>query len=118
MAAEGQRGTAVDVGGFVSEPRKMWLYVGRAGSRTDVSLVREYIENKLGIKGDQLVVEALQTAGVTKSYKIGVDHLYYDQVNKSDFWPEGILFRRFRFGSGSRSIGSSFPTVEGTPMKK
>lgn len=117
VAAEGQRGTAVDVGGFMSEPRKMWLYVGRAGNRTDVNLVREYVGNKLGIEGNQLVVEALQTAGVTKSYKIGVDHLYYDRVNKSDFWPEGILFRRFRFGSGKRSISSSFTSVEGAPVK-
>lgn len=117
MAAEAQCGTATDASGFVGEPKRMWLYVGRAGNQTDVNMVGEYIASKLGVGGDQLVVEELKTEGMTKSYKVGVNHQYYDQVNKSDFWPEGILFRRFRFG-GSRPVGSGFPMVRRTSARK
>lgn len=104
------RGTAIDPGGFASEPRKMWLYVGKAGSRTDREMLERYVKDKLGLGDDELTVEALRTVGISKSYKVGVDSRYYDQVNKPEFWPQGILFRRFKFGSAQSSVSSpSFP---------
>lgn len=107
------RGTAKDAkveSGFVCEPKKMWLYVGRAGSQTTKETVTTYMKGRLGdMEDDQLVVESLRSMGVARSYKIGVDSRYYSEVNKAEFWPEGIVFRRFRFRTDGQGSGASFP---------
>lgn len=98
-ALELRQGTANEVNVFSSEPKKAWLYIGKAGIKTNCDIVKKYISNKLGIDDDQLVVESLRSAGAARSYKVGVYYDYYDQVNKPEFWPAGVVFRRFSFSS-------------------
>lgn len=110
--ADTQQGTASSVGdmsGFTCEPRKMWFYVGRASSQTTKEAIGQYLKNKLKAGDDQLIVENLRSVGVARSYKIGIDSKYYDQVNKAEFWPSGVVFRRFRFRSGEDSRKANFP---------
>lgn len=106
-----RRGTAdtASTNGFVSEPRKMWLYVGRAGSQTSKEIVEKYVKERLKLKDDQLVVEDLRTVGSTRSFKVGVDSRFYDEAMKAEFWPDGILFRRFRFSAGRHNAVLDFP---------
>lgn len=41
--------------------------------------------------------EELQGAGVNKAFKIGVAAEESAKVDSSDFWPEGVIIRPFRF---------------------
>lgn len=99
------RGTAVEQTGFTSGPRRVWLYVGGADSKTSVDAVKRYVMGKLTISEDQLVVEALGSGGQTRSFKVGVDSSYCDTVHAAEFWPRDILFRRFWIKPNRRVTG-------------
>lgn len=83
---------------FKARPRKMWLYVGRANENVKSNHVENYIKTRCGIENsDELSVRELAFLGRSPSFQVGVDAKYFDMINTSEFWPSGILIRRFNF---------------------
>lgn len=94
----------------------MWIYVGKAAQDVNIGIVQKYICHRLpDVKDDDLVVEQLKTLGKTNSFKIGIDSGHFDSLNKCDFWPNGIVFRRFNFKRhsllGSQGVNLDKPST-------
>lgn len=62
-------------------------------------MIQRYISKKLSLDEPVtgLVVEQLKTVGHNNSFKVGVHAHYYDAMNNSEFWPSGVVIRRFNF---------------------
>lgn len=92
------RGTATDGDGFISRPSRMWVYVGRADESVTEAKVDEYIRKKCEVSNtSDLVVKTLMTKGRSPSFQVGIHPRYYETLLKDEFWPSGILVRRFNF---------------------
>lgn len=88
---------------FRGKPSKMWLFVGRAVESVQEIDVATYIKKKCSFDNDELLsVKKLSVLGNTNSFQVGIDPKYYDLLVKSEFWPSGIIVRRFRFRSGNQ----------------
>lgn len=72
-----------------------WLFVGRLKSTTTAETLKNYL-GKNGIDGD-VDVEEIQTRGRTKAFRVGFRFSYQEKTESADFWPKGVLARRFLF---------------------
>ncbi|KAL3265471.1 hypothetical protein HHI36_009675, partial [Cryptolaemus montrouzieri] len=80
--------------GFAASNKRIWLYIGRCEKETSVDDVAKYIKDK--IPQSEFIIEKLNSKGINSSFKIGDENLK-DELYKSEFWPSGILVKRFRF---------------------
>lgn len=88
---------------FKARPSKMWLYVGKAAETVEETHVAEYIKKKCSIsEDDQLVVRKLSLLGRSRAFQVGIDPKYYDVLSNGDFWPNGVIIRRFNFRTSVR----------------
>lgn len=46
-----------------------------------------------------VMIEKLNTKSSNMSVKVAVDFRHKDQITKEDFWPNGIIIRRYNFRS-------------------
>ena len=69
-------------------------YIGRVG----FSVTSDVIKTSLVSEGiDVINIEENTTRhGLYKSFKLVVRRTDYDRLNSPEFWPEGVVFRRFR----------------------
>lgn len=85
---------------FKARPSKMWLYIGRVNEGVDEEKVERYIRGKCAnANADDLVVEQLNTRGRSPSFRVGIDRKYYEALREAEFWPAGIMVRRYNFKS-------------------
>lgn len=83
---------------FKARPSKMWVYVGKVNEGVSKETVEKYIRDRCSIStASDLVVEELPTVGRSPSFRVGVDNKYYEQLKLPDFWPSGIIIRRYNF---------------------
>lgn len=83
---------------FKARPSKMWLYVGKVAETVEEAHVINYITKKCSIKEeDQVIVRKLPLLGRSRAFQVGIDPKFYDELNKSEFWPNGVIIRRFNF---------------------
>lgn len=75
--------------------KKAWLYIGKLKDNTTPDNVKKYMEKK-GIQGN-IICEELQTQGDNKAFKIGFPFNYIRETEQPEFWPQGIIARRFNF---------------------
>lgn len=75
--------------------KKGWIYIGKVKATVTADKVEEYIKAK--IPGKEFTVEELQSKGLNKAYKIGVDFNIIKDFLNPDFWPKGIIVKRFQF---------------------
>lgn len=95
---------------FKARPSKMWIYVGKVNEGVKSETVKKYIKDKCSVANDgDLVVEELPTAGRSPAFRVGVDNKYYEQLKLPDFWPSGIIIRRYNF-----RVNKTKPTEEGS----
>lgn len=73
----------------------MWLFVGKAANNVSASDVVTCIKTKGNIAGDEVFVKSLLTNGISKSVKVEIDVSHFDNINKCEFWPVDVTFRRF-----------------------
>ena len=85
--------------------RYAWLFLGRLKEDTTPDKVKNYLQNN-GIQGN-LNCEEIESRGRNKAFKIGIPFEYLETVNASDFWPEGVLIKRYLFRRTSRNKGVS-----------
>lgn len=111
-----QRGSNVDANnGFIaSNSSKMWLYIGKAAQSVNTKTIEDYVTRRLSISGEDLIIEQLKTIGRTNSFKLGITPQEYERINSSQFWPHGIIFRRFNFKrhrDDSKGNGATFDQI-------
>ena len=82
--------------------KNAWLYVGKLKSSTTRDVLLGYLRRN-GITGE-LDCEELQSKGRMKSFRIGVPLGFLNKVGNAEFWPQGILVRRFDFRRGRYGI--------------
>lgn len=75
--------------------RKAWLYVGKVKQDTTHDALKNYMENK--IPGHKFDCEKLPNKGNHSSFKVSFNFDLLNDVMKPDFWPKGILVRKYNF---------------------
>lgn len=97
--AKGSASVAAD-DAFKAKPSKMWLYIGRAVHTVTEQIVEDYITKGCNIVDkSELEIKGLPFVGKSRAFQVGIDPSYYEKVNCGEFWPKGIVIRRFYFGS-------------------
>jgi hypothetical protein len=77
-----------------------WLYVGHLKTETNTETVKNYLR-KSSIEGE-LDCEELPGKGTNRAFRVGVPFKDLDRINLPDFWPSGVMIRRFRWFRGFR----------------
>ena len=87
-------GTNRNEEGMQAEERRAWLYVAKLKRDTTVEKVERFLIKK-GIAGE-IDCEELTTQGTMKAFKVGIPLYFLNTVSDPEFWPSGVLMRRFR----------------------
>ncbi|KAK9872810.1 hypothetical protein WA026_019594 [Henosepilachna vigintioctopunctata] len=83
---------------FRAKPSKMWLYVGRAMTSVTESIVKDFIVSKCKItEVEDVDVKKLSLLGNSSAFQVGIAPAYFEEINRAEFWPQGIIIRRFHF---------------------
>lgn len=82
--------------------RNAWFYVGKLRESTTQETITRYLTRNR-IQGD-IDCEELPTKGKMKAFRIGVPFSFIKEVESADFWPVGVLIRRFDFRRGRHSF--------------
>lgn len=89
----GQGGT--QKGTLRAGPKKIWMYIGRLNKDTVTEEILSYLYDN-GISED-ITCADLVTKGTNKAFKIGAPFEFKDKLYDADFWPDGVIYRPFRF---------------------
>ena len=102
------RGTRKENNSDLEAAEKMaWLYLGNLKKNTTTEKVKKYLESN-GIQ-DNIECEELHTIGDKKAFKIGFPFKFLGSTDRPDFWPQGIVVRRFRFRKTQSTEGIELP---------
>jgi hypothetical protein len=66
----------------------------RLKTETKIETVKNYLRNS-SIEGE-LNCEELPGKGTNKAFRVGVPFKDLGRINSPDFWPSGVMIRRFR----------------------
>ena len=80
-----------------------WLFIGRLSQNTTSDAIKGYLQ-KNGIE-DDISCEDLNIRGNKKGFRVGFPIRYLETTENPDFWPEGILVKRFRFRKNQYNDG-------------
>lgn len=75
--------------------KKMWLYVGKLKPDTTQEDLTSYLKKK--IPNRTFEVEALRMDKYSSSFRVAADYDLLEQLYSEQFWPSGILVKRFIF---------------------
>lgn len=85
--------------------RYAWLFLGRLKEDTTADKVKKYL-HKNGIQGNT-ICEEIESRGRNKAFKLGIPLEYLGEANDPNFWPEGVVVRRYRFRRTYQNEGVS-----------
>ena len=98
--------------------KRAWLYVGRTNLSTTTANLKTYLTDKLVTQ--DVTVDELETSKVdikrSRSFKVGVSYEYLEQLETPEFWPKGIIIRKFRFfrqPNKFKNNGKNFTSKDG-----
>lgn len=74
---------------------KMWLFVGRTKPGTTKQAVLNYLKSE--VPGEEFICENIETAGANPCFKVGARMDLKQRLECSDFWPRGVVVRRYNF---------------------
>lgn len=97
---EKENNSGQEENGLQAADKMTWLYAGKLKPSTTTETVTKFL-TKNGIQG-QTECEELTTRGQNKAFKVGIPFHSLDGATKADFWPKGVLVRRFRFRNTQR----------------
>lgn len=92
-------------GSLIGADRRMWLYVGRTSAQTNEQVVLDYLSLNTGIKDFE--VTKLPSRGIYPSFKVSAPFSVKEKLQDPDFWPSGVLTRRFNFRRSDFLSGSN-----------
>ncbi|KAJ4427057.1 hypothetical protein ANN_26856 [Periplaneta americana] len=96
-------GTRNDSDDLQAAEKMAWLYIGRLKKSTTPETVAKYLERN-GIQGN-IICEELHNLGGKKAFKVGFPFNHIEETERSDFWPQGVIVRRFRFPKNNQDEG-------------
>lgn len=83
---------------FRARPIKMWVYVGKVDKDVSEAVVRKYVMEKCKTTDlNDVIVRPLQSTSRSTSFQVGVHPRYYEELKLGEFWPAGVIVRRFNF---------------------
>lgn len=82
---------------FLGVQRRLWLYVGRTSKSTTEQSVLNYLKENTG--EDDFTVARLAFKGDYPSFKVSAPLSLRERLNGPEFWPGGVIVRRFNFSS-------------------
>lgn len=88
---------------------KKWLYLGRLCEDVSENDLINYVQSKCQMDGKDLSIKLLKTYNNMRSFKLGLQKNYYNQVNNCEFWPAGVVFRDFVFEIRQNSKSNFLP---------
>jgi hypothetical protein len=80
-------------GSLAAAPRMLWLHISRLNKVVTADDVLNYVKTKL--PNEKITCEKLTTQFENTSFKIGADFKLLKTLNQPDFWPSGVIVRRF-----------------------
>mgnify|MGYP003623289658 FL=1 len=96
--------------------RTAWIYVGRLKETTTSEILKNYM-TKRGIP--QIIeCQQLDSRSRNKSFKVRIPFQYLETINEPQFWPEGVIVRRFRFQSPRGETNRENDTNKSTAREK
>ncbi|KAJ3647283.1 hypothetical protein Zmor_019169 [Zophobas morio] len=93
---------------FKAAAQRIWLHVSRVESGTRKEKIMAYLQRKC--PGKDFVIEELSSdTGRSSTFKLGPDYELKDILYSGEFWPQGVMIRRFNFFRGhSKSTNNPF----------
>ena len=82
-----------------------WIFVSRFSTEVTITDIQEYLKNS-GVQQFDCS-ELIMKYNTYKSFKIGVPLTILPNVLNSDFWPVGILVKKFYFPSNNDNVAHS-----------
>lgn len=80
---------------FAAVARRAYLYVGNINPNTDRDGVLSYIKQKHPNSNVVLEDLPMRDGALSRSFKLTVDFSMLDIFNQPEFWPQGIIVKRF-----------------------
>lgn len=84
-----------DDNSFTGADRRIWLYVGKTSTHTTEEVVHDYLRRSAG--GEDFTVSKLSYKGTYPSFKVSAPFNLKEKLQDPNFWPSGVLVRRFLF---------------------
>lgn len=80
---------------FAAVARRAHLYVGNINPNTDRDTIVDYIGQK--VPSEVFTLEELpkRDEALSRAFKLTVDFASMETFNKADFWPQGVIVKRF-----------------------
>lgn len=80
---------------FAAVARRAQLYIGNVNPNASEDSITQYI--KARIPNNEFVLDRLpkRDEAMSKAYKLTTDFEILDILNKPDFWPQGVIVKRF-----------------------
>lgn len=78
-----------------------WFYLGRLRENTTEETIKKYMIRS-GYQGE-IYCEELPSKGRMKAFKLGIPFTFITEIENAEFWPQGVLIRRFFFRRGETS---------------
>lgn len=76
-------------------PRKAWYFLGRLKPNTESTEIIDYLNKKM--PDTDIQCEKLISQGVNSCFKVGVDFEGREKIEDPNFWPIGVILRRYIF---------------------
>lgn len=97
------RGTGTEICSLKSVDRKAWLYLGKINKGCKEDDVVNFLTTKFPENKIQPIVEKIsREESTSSSFKLGIDFELLEKVNKEDFWPKGVMVKRFFFSDNPK----------------
>lgn len=90
----------VDAAGLEGAEPRVWLYVGHTKPGTTCENVLDYL--RINLKNNDVNCEKLNAKGQYPSFKISAPGDLKDTLHDPQFWPMGVIVRRFTFRNSFR----------------
>lgn len=84
-----------DLNSFAAVARRAYLYIGNVNPGAGKETITNYIKKK--VPGVDFVIDELpkREEALSRAFKLTVDFTLLETFNKSDFWPQGVIVKRF-----------------------
>nr|CAI5849305.1 unnamed protein product [Callosobruchus analis] len=100
--------------GFAGADRRLWIYVGRCKQNSTEAGVGEYLQKKS--PGHNFTVVKLNSKGYHHSYRVEADTELKDVLYNGDYWPKGVLVKKFKFLKNKKDHLHTEEHGEGRPF--
>lgn len=88
-------GASADIHELTPATKKLWIYVGKLHPSTTTEVLQKFLLKKLPNRVFQ--VDQLRASNSSTSFRIAADLDIEETLYSDNFWPQGVLVKRFIF---------------------